>query len=719
MSWRGPLTLLGLALLLVGGVQAAEQADIPFYFGRSGLGDVYKLEVAEPTATTPKYWNCANDEVQQDYQPLASWQLGLGGPVMLGDSHDYVIWVESTNVQEISFRTTLYLNVTGERTDLSTQEVSRSGSFQEGWLAGNYTMELVDAPYDAGPWADGVPPYAVFGIELETRITWAPDTNNRTAWVKAASVDGCGEGGVACDSRLQIEMQPVLFDPAAVFSNDRVDEEDGDSLFLKVNITNALGVDTFDDESGGVRVVGVSGGGSFQESLNLIRRHTYLMELEARWHYQQDDGISAGWYDFRLSITDTYGNLWEATISYELEVDRYEAAIESEATSQQVARGRDVDFRLKILNAGNTRDTFGLELDDSGMPAGWQAQLLDDSELELATGQYDYATIQVGAPAGAPGGSSAQVLLTVRSQGDTTQYARVTLTASVRTHGVTLSGVSDHITIDPQELNPEGEYHFQVTIHNTGSDRDTYNIDATVARSDWNLRVEEGGTSVSSVTVEKGQAKQLDVVLKPVNYQDRLGDEVEFRFTASSVPPGDGSDELESNLVMVIPVERVVDLELVEVQVNGQPLELLAPDVLQEGDSVQLQVLVRNHGGLATGEFSVTLSLGQREEARYRLDGQEGRPLGLPGYGEAIITLEWRKAAPGTTVLSLNADPMLEVVDEFDRSDNLLSITLQVAEAPETANDDDSTGDSGLLPGFSTALALAGIISVVARRRRV
>ena len=717
MSWRGPFVLVGLALLLAGGVQAAEQADIPFYLGRSGLGDIYKLEVAEPTDTTPKYWNCANDEVQQDYQPLASWQLGLGGPVKLGDSHGYIIWVESTNVQEISFRTTLYLNVTEERTDLSTQEVSRSGSLLEGWLAGNYTMALEDAPYDAGPWADGVPPYAVLGIEIETRITWAPDTDNRTAWVKAASVDGCGEG-VACDSRLMVEMQPVLFDPAAVFSNDRVDEAGGDSLFLKVNITDALGVDMLDDESGSVRVVGVSGGGSFQDSLRLVRRHTYLMELEARWHYQQDDGISAGWYDFRLSITDTYGNLWEATISYELEVDRYEAAIEPEATSLQVARGRDVEFRLKIMNAGNTRDTFELELDDSGMPAGWQAQLLDGSELELATGQYDYATIQVGAPADAPGGSSAQVRLTARSQGDTTQYARVTLTASVRTHGIVLSGVPDRVTIDPQELNPEGEYRFQVTVRNTGSDRDTYNIDATVARSDWNLRVEEGGTSVSSVTVEEGQAKQLEVVLKPVNYQDRLGEEVQFRFTASSVPPGDGSDELEANLVMDIPLERVVNLELAEVQVNGQPPELLAPDALQEGDPVQLQVLVRNHGGLATGEFSVTLSVGQREEARYRLDGQEGRPLGLPGYGEAIITLEWRKAAPGTTVLSLNADPMLEVVGEFDRSDNLLSLTLQVVEAPETGNGGDGNGDSGLLPGFSATLALAGIFLVAARRRR-
>ena len=47
MSWRGPLTLLGLVLLLMGGAQAAEQADIPFYFGRSGLGDVYKLEELE------------------------------------------------------------------------------------------------------------------------------------------------------------------------------------------------------------------------------------------------------------------------------------------------------------------------------------------------------------------------------------------------------------------------------------------------------------------------------------------------------------------------------------------------------------------------------------------------------------------------------------------------------------------------------------------------
>ena len=46
MSWRGPFVLIGLALLLAGGVQAAE-ADIPFYLGRSGLGDIYKLEVVE------------------------------------------------------------------------------------------------------------------------------------------------------------------------------------------------------------------------------------------------------------------------------------------------------------------------------------------------------------------------------------------------------------------------------------------------------------------------------------------------------------------------------------------------------------------------------------------------------------------------------------------------------------------------------------------------
>ena len=45
MSWRGPFVLVGLALLLAGGVQAAEQGDIPFYLGRSGLGDIYKLEV--------------------------------------------------------------------------------------------------------------------------------------------------------------------------------------------------------------------------------------------------------------------------------------------------------------------------------------------------------------------------------------------------------------------------------------------------------------------------------------------------------------------------------------------------------------------------------------------------------------------------------------------------------------------------------------------------
>ena len=58
----------------------------------------------------------------------------------------------------------------------------------------------------------------------------------------------------------------------------------------------------------------------------------------------------------------------------------------------------------------------------------------------------------------------------------------------------------------------------------TGSDKDTYRLDASTGRPDWTIRIEIDETVVSAITLEKSQTKKIDLVLRPLNYENNLGE---------------------------------------------------------------------------------------------------------------------------------------------------------------------------------------------------
>ena len=105
------LFLVCFSILLISLPSDAEEyGNTEFYLAKSGIGDVYDLSIDEPSEATPKYWKCRDDPNQANtFFPLVSWETNMGGPLELGDSYSYSFWVESTNVQEISFKTTLYI----------------------------------------------------------------------------------------------------------------------------------------------------------------------------------------------------------------------------------------------------------------------------------------------------------------------------------------------------------------------------------------------------------------------------------------------------------------------------------------------------------------------------------------------------------------------------------------------------------------------------------
>ena len=125
------LFLVCFSILLISlSSDAEEYGNTEFYLAKSGIGDVYDLSIDEPSEATPKYWKCRDDPNQANtFFPLVSWETNMGGPLELGDSYSYSFWVESTNVQEISFKTTLYIRTQEGFNNLSIDEVSKSAGF--------------------------------------------------------------------------------------------------------------------------------------------------------------------------------------------------------------------------------------------------------------------------------------------------------------------------------------------------------------------------------------------------------------------------------------------------------------------------------------------------------------------------------------------------------------------------------------------------------------
>ena len=707
------LILLGFAILLTSVPADAEKyGNTEFFLAKSGIGDIYDLTIDEPSEATPKYWKCRDDPNQANtFYPLVSWETNMGGPLDLGDSYSYSFWVESTNVQEISFKTTLYIRTQDGFNNLSVDEVSKTAGFGS-FLSENYTLVLESSDLDKSLFPDGVPAYTTLGLKLETSVTWAPDTENRTVWVKGAHSDFLSSF-ILDFKHVNIENDDYYFD------NDRVEAIDQDSLFIKVNVTNALGADNFDVSSAEIVVDGISGGGKFKDTIQLKDKHTYAKYIQGKWWYQEDNGITSGNYVIKFSLKDNFGNTWSSSMTYYLEVDQYGLEIgfdEGSSSNGQLPKGGKTDYSFKILNTGNTRDIFMITIDDSDVPSGWEVSLQSDSSVDLQMDQSSYVQIRVEAPVSARGGSSERVTITVTSSGNDNIFEDVSLVTTVRTYGVTFLSVPDRINIDPEELDIDGYYKFKINLRNTGSDKDTFDLGVTTSRSDWTIRAEVQGNDISAITIDKSQSVAVDIVVRPVNYEDSLGEEVTFLMTADSISPGDGSATVNSKIIVDVPVEKISDLSvsLDEVLINNKPIAILQPSDLQEGMPIVIQLTVNNNGGKSTGIFGVTLYEGSRIVDEFVVE------QGIGGFGSAPVILNWETPSEGLKTLKVYVD-FKQQTDESNskRADNTLTLPLTISEKSASSSNSENTDDALLFgPNFSLTLGALSFISIIYRRKK-
>ena len=721
LAFNRTILILGIfaVLFLATSSQAeSEFADVDFHLSRECIGENCKFAIDEPTDSRPKYWVAQNDPpVQNEYYSLSTWEMNMGGSIELGDSYSYVIWVESTNVQEISLKTTLFITwidysvdpAQTKMTNISIDEVVKSATFGQ-ILSENYTIELEDSSLDKSQFPDGVPAYTTLGVILETKIRWAPDTDNNTAWIKSNTPE--------FDSYLTLNFRHVNIadEYLGYFDNNRVDEMNGDSLLIKVNVTNALGADNLDPNSATIEIAGISGGGVFKNSITSKEKHSYAMYIQGTWWYQEDSNIITDIYTIKLSIKDIYGNKWTGEIDYELIVDEYGLEIQFEegySSNGQLPKGGKVDYEFLVYNQGNTRDIFTVEIDDSDLPSGWEATLKSQSEIDITAGLYGYIQVRVEAPVSAPGGSKEKVTVTVKSSGNSNILDQVRLETTVRTYGVVFLSSPDEVRIDPEQLDIDGYYTFNVNLRNTGSDRDTYKLDATTARSDWTIRVEIDGNAVSAVTIDKSSSQKIDIVVRPVNYDNILGEEVNFVLTADSISPGDGSATLSASIIMEIPLDKISDLSvsLDDVLINGKPHAILTESDVKASEPVQIQLTVFNKGGQSTGSFTVKLYEGSRVIDEYNL------VQGVSGFGSEFVILQWENPSSGSKTLKIYVDFEQQVTESNNnRFDN--SITLPLVVAEKSSSSGDNSSDDPLLYGPSHVLTILALVIFTTFTRR-
>jgi len=718
-----------LAIAVPSSAEETNFADVEFYLDKTGIGDVYDLSLEEPSANKPKYWKARDDENQvNNYFPLVSWEKNMGGKIELGDSFSYIIWVESTNVQEINFRTTLYIHwidMSGEEpetrmTNISVDEVSKSSSFGA-FLNRNYTMELESSSLDKSDFPDGVPAYTTLGLKLETSITWAPDTSNRTVWVKGGSSEGCGneDSIVACDSSFLINFRHVDIDEdIKYFNNIRVDEVNSDKLKIKMNVSNALGVGNFDMDSAKLEIKELSNGGTFQNTVEATDKHSYAIYIEGYWFYQKDQNIESNIYTIKISIKDLYGNTWESEISYDLVVDEFGLEIafqEPYSENGQLPKGGKTVYEFSVYNRGNTRDIFEIEIDDSDLPSGWSVILNSESTLDLLMNQEGYVNLRVEAPFSAAGGSKEELFVKVQSTSNSNVKEEIKLETTVRTYAVIFVSAPNQIVIDPEELNSDGEYKFSINLKNTGSDKDTFRIE--ISYEAGHSRIEIGGINdIESVTIEEGQIQKLDVILRPSDPTDEAewGVVTDLIINADSISPGDGSSMLQLGVVVDIPLERISDLSINEddVLVNNKPLSLITSEDLIAEEPIQIQLTIFNNGGRDTGLFEVRLYIGQGIEDEFVVE------QGINGFGSESVILTWSDPSSGPIILRIKVDSDLNIEESNSkRLDNSLTLSLNINEKSlisENVNDADSLLSS---PNYLFSILILSIISLVKRKK--
>ena len=349
-------------------------------------------------------------------------------------------------------------------------------------------------------------------------------------------------------------------------------------------------------------------------------------------------------------------------------------------------------WNVAVNNLGNTKDTFSITWDNTGVPAGWTLSSTPDTSGEIDWQTSSTFDMSLTVPADALAGASASFSMTATSSNSADETASQSFVATVDQH----YGVSLSVDSDSKSKAPGGVVDFIFNVTNTGNGADTFGI-MVEGPALWTPTASQSNITISAVS-----SSQFTVSVTIPEDKDAGAESGDIIVTISS-----SDDESTANRSVSVSTSQVYDIAMAHVSGSNGTVT-----VTQE-TQLQLRLNVTNNGN---GVDTVTFTM--ENQPPWAALGSDSIQIGRGQTIAIVITL-----SPDTAALS-GRDYVFQIVATSADGSETTSpdLTAQI-EAKETAGEEVETeeldeDDEGGLPGFSMFVSLLALTIVVLSRRK-
>ena len=438
--------------------------------------------------------------------------------------------------------------------------------------------------------------------------------------------------------------------------------------------------------------------GGTLEGMDASVSHTWNVAIELTGNVKAGDHI----VDFQATSTDPDGPMGGMPYiqPYGMTAIPVSAA-EWYGVSVSGAGSRNVDlsegsaistWNVAVNNLGNTKDTFSITWDNSGVPAGWTLSSTPDTSGEIDWQGSSTFDMSLTVPADALAGASASFSMTATSSNSDDETASQSFVATVDQHyGVSLSADNDS-----KSKAPGGMADFIFNVANTGNGEDTFGI-MVDGPALWTPTASQSNITISAVS-----NGQFTVSVTIPDDKDAGAESGDIIVTVSS---SDG--ESTANHSVSVSTSQVYDISMDHVSGSDGTVT-----VTQE-TQLQLRLNVTNNGN---GVDTVTFAM--ENQPPWAALGSDSIQIGRGQTIAIVITL-----SPDTAALS-GRDYTFQVVatsadgSETTSPDLTAQIDVKETGGEEIVTEELDEDDEGGLPGFSMFVSLLALTIVVLSRRK-
>ena len=438
--------------------------------------------------------------------------------------------------------------------------------------------------------------------------------------------------------------------------------------------------------------------GGTLEGMDASVSHTWNVAIELTGNVKAGDHI----VDFQATSTDPDGPMGGMPYiqPYGMTAIPVSAA-EWYGVSVSGAGSRNVDlseglaistWNVAVNNLGNTKDTFSITWDNSGVPAGWTLSSTPDTSGEIDWQGSSTFDMSLTVPADALAGTSASFSMTATSSNSVDETASQSFVATVDQH----YGVSLSVDSDSKSKAPGGVVDFIFNVTNTGNGEDTFGI-MVDGPALWTPTASQSNITISAVS-----SGQFTVSVTIPDDKDAGAESGDIIVTVSS---SDG--ESTANHSVSVSTSQVYDISMGHVSGSDGTVT-----VTQE-TQLQLRLNVTNNGN---GVDTVTFTM--ENQPPWAALGSDSIQIGRGQTIAIVITL-----SPDTAALS-GRDYIFQVVatsadgSETTSPDLTAQIEVKETEGEEVVTEELDEDDEGGLPGFSMFVSLLALTIVVLSRRK-